>query len=490
VGPVIWWWVIWFGLCSNLEKLDGVLVIAVVRTGLVLGLMFLMIMFPRVMVMVKYVLNQFAFSESSAKALLLLLFLAVLSGLRPFKTVWRVSWNRWFATGLVALYGLTLAEFLYYCRLFGLPLNQRSVLIYDGLQTSTRLEHIHNGKAILSALIPYQGQGFDVGAPFQAVYPNWLLLLQGLLFLVVCTMSVFLVHHYQKEWTPERTLFLALGLFALVKGVVDGGPFELATAGRLALMSIVLLKGRTRQVVLTLALGLVGLGLFLEAEKGLYYNLVILSVAVVGLGLPLLFEQARRQRSASAVGGFALALIFFLGAPLLKYQMSTYHRSTASPVGAWVYGNSSLKEGWTVHVVSRGDLPATDVGVVLSANKANRLQVSQLKLERDTTPFELCRLFRLNAMRSPVVWFQQPGYVVIEGRFGMPDPAKWLDNKIVLRYAYSVKDDWTTLVLELIPGAQTNVACDLLPPGPFPTSRVELVYTQPQVSTDWIEVPR
>lgn len=460
------------------------------RTAALLGLMTLMYFSPRVMVGTRFVLNQFAFSESAAKALLLLLFLTVLSGLHPFKAVWRTSWNRWFTGCLVFLYGMTAAEYVYYCRVFGLPLNRRSVLIFDGLHTSTRPEHMHNGKAILSALIPYQGQGFDLGAPFQSVYPNWVLWPQGCLFVLLSAASVCLVHRYQKRWTPERALFLALGLFALVKGVVDGGPFELSNAGRLALMSVVLLKGQTRNRVFGMALFLSVLAFFLESHKGLGYNFLRLFIAVLGLGLPLLFERVRLRGRATDVVGFILALVFFLGVPLLQYHLYSYHRSTASPAGAWVYGGTSLKAGWTVHVVSRGELPSTDVARVLSSQKANQLQVTQLQLMRDTTPFELCRLFRLNIMRSPIVWYQKPGYVVISGRFSMPDPAGWLKNSLVLRYAFFSHKGETSLVLELVPGAQTNVACDLLPSGPFAASRVDLTYTKPQIQGEWREVSR
>ena len=93
-------------------------------------------------------------------------------------------------------------------------------------------------------------------------------------------------------------------------------------------------------------------------------------------------------------------------------------------------------------------------------------------------------------MRSPIVWYQKPGYVVISGRFSMPDPAGWLKNSLVLRYAFFSHKGETSLVLELVPGAQTNVACDLLPSGPFAASRVDLTYTKPQIQGEWREVSR
>ena len=166
---------------------------------------------------------------------------------------WKPRWNKLFVGGLVSLYALVLAEYIYYTRHFGLPLNERSVLVYDGMQSSTRLEHIHNCKAALSVLIPYLGQGFDAGAPFVAVYPKMLLLVHGVVFLVVCLMSVLLMQYYGKRLTPERTVFLALGLYPLVKGVVDGGPFSLPDAGRLAFLALIFFRGTRRNAVLVLS---------------------------------------------------------------------------------------------------------------------------------------------------------------------------------------------------------------------------------------------
>ena len=452
---------------------------AVLRTGGLLAVLLGMLHYPKVMIAVKYTLDHFAGGFSGAKAVLLVLFLTVLSAVQPFPAVWKPRWNGFFVGGLAFLYTLVLAEYVYYVRLFGMPLNQRSVLVYDGMQSSTRLEHIHNCKAALSALIPYLGQGFDAGAPFVAVYPKMLLLFHGLVFLVVCVMSVLLMQYYGQRLTPEKTVFLALGLYPLVKGVVDGGPFSLPDAGRLAFLALVFLKGARRRAVLALSLLLTTTALLIEADKGLVHNLLRLGIAMLGLSLPLLFEKARRGTSPGAWVGAVVAAISFLGAPIFTYKLYSVQQTPPFSLATWEYGSSVLKQGWTVHIVHRGELKDCEVGQILGTLKANRLSVSRLKLARETTPFELCRLYRLNVLRTPVVWYQEPGYVVVEGPFRMEDPREWLHNPIVLRYSFQEEADRTRLVLELIPGAQTNVACDLLPIGPFPTRRVDLTYTVP-----------
>lgn len=462
---------------------------AALRTGVLLAILFGMLLYPRVMIAVKYTLDHFAGGFSGAKAVLLVLFLTVLSAVQPLPSMWKPKWNTYFVGGLAFLYALVVAEYIYYVRLFGLPLNQRSVLVYDGMQSSTRLEHIHNCKAALSALLPYVGQGFDAGAPFVVVYPRGLLLFHGIVFLVVCLMSVLLMQYYGKRLTPERTVFLALGLYPLVKGVVDGGPFSLPDAGRLAFLALVFLKGRKQRAALALSILLTVFALVIEADKGLVHNSLRLGIAMLGLSLPLLFEKARREAGATARIGAVAATIAFLGAPVLTYSLYSVQQTPPFSLATWKYGSSALEEGWTVHIVHKGDLKECEVGEVVSTLKANRLSVSRVKLTRRTTPFELCRLYRLNVLRTPVVWYQEPGYVVVEGPFKMDDPAEWLHNPIVLRYSYQAEDGRTRLVLELVPGAQTNVACDLLPLGPFPTRRVDLTYTVPE-DVQWMEVVR
>jgi hypothetical protein len=284
-------------------------------------------------------------------------------------------------------------------------------------------------------------------------------------------------------------VFLALGLYPLVKGVVDGGPFSLPDAGRLAFLALVFWKGSRQRAVLVLSFLLMMIALLIEADKGLVHNLLRLGIAMLGLSLPLLIEKARLRKSPGGWLAAAVATIAFLGAPVLTYKLYSVQQTPPFSLATWEYGSSVLEQGWTVHIVHKGELKDCDVGQILGTLKANRLSVSRLKLARETTPFELCRLYRLNVLRTPVVWYQKPGYVIVEGPFKMPDPEGWLHNPIVLQYSFQEEADRTRLVLELVPGAQTNVACDLLPIGPFPTRRVDLTYTVPK-DVSWKEVVR
>ena len=462
---------------------------AVIRTALLMGLMVGMVKVPQVLVAAKYLLVNYAGGYSGAKSFLLLLFLAVLSALAPWPSVWKERWNWSVPTGLGLLYLLSVAEYLYYCRAFGLPLNQRSVLVHQGLQSSTMLGHFHTNKAALAALLPYSGQGFDSGAPFLAVFPRLVLLSHGLLFLVQATAVVAMVHHYQKNMSPERALTLALGVYPLVKGVVDGGPFSVPDAARLALLSWVFLEGFKRKLALGIAGSLGLLSLLIQGTGGVAISLMQAAISLLVLCLPLAWERVRLQglkpKSALWLG---LCLATLLGTPLLKYRILPNHRKPPYPVATWSYGNAPLQAGWVVHIVSPGSLPSTELGEVLDSNEAGRLRVSRLQLKRSTTPFELCRAFGLNVFRQPVVWYQGPGYVEIEGPFEMPPPVEWLHSPLVTRYSFEARHGWTRLVLEMVPGAQTNVACELLPNGPFATRRVDLSYHKPEVSAPWTEV--
>ena len=92
---------------------------AVLRTGGLLAVLLGMLLYPKVMVAVKYTLDHFAGGFSGAKAVLLVLFLTVLSAVQPFPAVWKPRWNGFFVGGLAFLYTLVLAEYVYYVRLFG-----------------------------------------------------------------------------------------------------------------------------------------------------------------------------------------------------------------------------------------------------------------------------------------------------------------------------------------------------------------------------------
>ena len=459
--------------------------ITVIRTGLLLALVGLVVMDPRAMVVTKFFLNQYAFAESSFKLILLLLFLTVLSAIQPLGSIWKESWNRRFSALLILLYGFTLTEYLYYCWLFQLSPTRRTVVFDGGTFSTTRIDHIHNAKAVLSVFLPYRGQAFDAGTPFLSIYPRSVLVVHGVLFLLVCLATVLLVHHYARQWTAERTLFLALAMFPLVEEVVDGGPLQLDNSTRLILVALVLTRGVYRNILLVCGFSLFFANLYLGAHKGLLFNLVTGCVGVVGLMLPLAFERMRLERSVLAGVGFVVLLTLFLGTPLWKYHHYSHFQKTNYSPGAWLYGNSKLEKGWTVHIVSGGELPKQDIGELMGTSRANRLRISHLKLNRETTPFELCRLLRLNVLRGPVTWYQEPVYAIIEGPFVLQEPAKSLDSECVQRYSLTTTRGQSRLVLELIPGSQIPVAADLMQNGPYVADKFDWTYTEPEV-TSWI----
>ena len=444
-----------------------------------------MLVNPVVLAYAKYILNNYAFGYSPMKPTLLVLFLSILSLLSLFPSPWRSSWNPLVLVGALSLYAASLAEYLHYCSQYDLSITERSVMVYDGLQSSTRLEHMHNSKAVLAQILGYAGQGFDVGRPFLAhSSPLWLWI-HGISYLLFCGLLVLFIHHYQKKLSPERAVLLGLGGYTLVKGLIDGGPFSIEDVSGFLLLTAVLLEGKARRWGLVFLTLLFTLCLGLELHKGFLYILGRILASVAALSVPLLCEQARHKASKVWLLGPIFGFGFLLLHPIADYRLQPLRRSPPYGLATIHYGHSVLKKDWNVTLVSRGSLVSGEFGEVVAQRRGNRLSVSTLKLARSTTPFELCEHYHLNILRSPVSWYPHPAYVLVEGAFEMESPERWLRSETVLATSFESKENWTKLVLKLVPGALTNVAVDILPKGPFATRRVNSSFREPEVTAPW-----
>lgn len=454
-------------------------------TGLLGTLAWLMVVNPKVLAYSKYLLDSYAFGYSPAKPLLLVVFLAALSFLSLFPVFWRPSWNPIVLVGSLLLYLASLSEHIYYSYRFGLGLTWRSVFVSQGLQSSTRLEHIHTSKAALAQLVSYGGQSLDVGRPFLAVFPSWWLLAHGLAYLVFCGIFVLFVRHYQSEQTPERALVLGLGAYTLVKGLIDGGPFAIQDIAQYLVLTAVFIKGKKRLWLMAALTLLFSACFSLEISKGFLYLVQRVLISTLALSLPLFWEQVRVKPSSRWIAAAILVTACLGLAPVLDYHLYPARRKPPYSLATIEYGNSTLEKGWNVTIVSSGLTDDGVFGEIVETRWARRLSVSTLKLSRPTTPFELCQHFELNILRSPVLWYPQSAFVVIEGPFSMEAPEHWLRSETILATSFSTDKQGTKLVLEVVPGAQTNVAVDALPPGPYPTLGVDLLYTKPKVDAPW-----
>ena len=141
---------------------------------------------------VKYVVDIIALGHSLAKTLLFLLFVFFLSLLVKWWPPVSARWSYRFAALLPVLFVGNLIQYLWYCRSYELNVNDWSAVIRDGFWTMSRLDHTHTAKAMLSALPKQLAETTDVGYAFGAIFPQPLLWLQLVLFLLTigaCTLS-------------------------------------------------------------------------------------------------------------------------------------------------------------------------------------------------------------------------------------------------------------------------------------------------------------
>lgn len=453
--------------------------------GLVLCLVALVVTFQSnlFLMSLKLVVDSFAIGHSGAKVRLFLVYLALVAALYPLPSLWRPGWLRPFLGALGTLYALSLGEHLYYCHKLGLAAIPRTVCLSNGLQSATRLQHMHGSKAVLGILTRYTGQGFDAGNPFLGVFAHWWLGFHALLFLLTGAAGLALLHHHLKKHSLWNSLSMALVVFTLVKNSCDGGFLDTQTLAAVPVLGYHLGYSPRKAGVPVLLLLLLNLALSGPAYLG--YDLWRFTSATACFSLPILCGLTIKERKWLLPCG-VLALIL-PALPLLQFAGLVRSNRLPNTPDTFLYAFRPLRAGWTVNVVSDETLSphSSQDFQVVEERTGRKVRVSRVKLNRDTTPLELCDAFSLNIFRRPVGWYQEPAYVTISGPAPLPAEKRWRSSPLVVAYL----EEPSRLSLQLIPGAGTNAAADAFGDTLYGASELTLFYQNPFPQGPWSRLP-
>lgn len=195
--------------------------------------------------------------------------------------------------------------------------------------------------------------------------------------------------------------------------------------------------------------------------NGFFLNGLLTAAA---LGLPLCVDRFRAGESKRGGIWGGLCVIALLGIPTWRYATYDFFRGPPHTLGTLAYGLRTVEAGREVCAISAFPLEdrVADGLEVVGSSRARRLTVYRLRALEDTTLLAVGRRLGLPLFRSAVKFGEAPVRVIAEGPFTCPHPREWLASEAVKSYSFETENGRTRLVLELVPGADTNVAADLL----------------------------
>ena len=403
---------------------------------------------------VKYVVDIIALGHSLAKTLLFLLFVFFLSLLVKWWPPVSARWSYRFAALLPVLFVGNLIQYLWYCRSYELNVNDWSAVIRDGFWTMSRLDHTHTAKAMLSALPKQLAETTDVGYAFGAIFPQPLLWLQLVLFLLTigaCTLSCV---HWLRNERPGRSVSFVLCSFVLVKCLIDGGLLIPEVWAAVPVFCGLLFGRRGWMVGGGATLLYAGSMFFWKTGASDIVALDLLP-GFVALSTPLLWARNR------IVGIVALACVIV--SPAARYQLVPDSRFRPHAVNTIVYAGEPLKAGWKVYIVSVGRVaplpgPFTPESELFQSETGYCL--TTVTLTADTTPLELSSLLGLEVARRPVSWYQGPVEVAARVQLREGEWNEILDQPVVESHQL----DGDRVRLRMIPGVNRDMAISVLGP--------------------------
>jgi hypothetical protein len=446
---------------------------------------------PTLLLGCKFFVDSISYGYSGAKTQLLLLFIVGLVVLSPIPSPWKPRWNNRYLWALGLLHAWAVANQAIYAHTFQASLWQRTVLIADGTYSSTGLSHIHAAKIPIAFLSGYGGHGFDAGSPFLAAFPWWWMALHSALFLGVAVASFLVVHERQKGWRWGQTLSLALGVFIVTKNGIDGGPFSPSTLVALPFLGGMLFqrRGLWAGCLLAAAGCLPGV-----CDEGLLFIAKLpreVGPAVALISLPVLLERLALHRTKADGVALLLSLTVLLSVPYWRYVTYEFYRGPSHTLGTLRFGLTKVRAGQTVNALSSSDLTgkASDLVQVSHSLSAGRLSVYRLKALRDTNLMELSRRLKIPLFRAALNVSAAPAFVEVVGPFTLPSVEQWLTSPAVLAYSFHTSPRGSRLVLEMVPGARTDLAAAVLPAAPLVCQEIRLLKQRPAVESPWLPGP-
>jgi hypothetical protein len=202
-------------------------------------------LFPLVL---KLFADPLALGDSFMKTYLLLGYSLLVALTTTFKPSAQAARSERVFIGLsIGLFAIGFAEFALLQSRLGIPIGQESLFLRAGEIASTRLTHIHNSKIVLAFFFPFEAYQFDPGLPFLPLYPRWVTVVHGSLFLLAFAALIVNLRDAKQSLSPPRFVLYALAGFILLKSTIDGGFFS----HEVPLAWIVLLSLGPRQTRIT-----------------------------------------------------------------------------------------------------------------------------------------------------------------------------------------------------------------------------------------------
>lgn len=451
---------------------SGLLLIAVIKSDFVL-------------MVLKIFVDSFALGHSGSKVKLLLAVYFVIALSSVYKLPWRPRWKSGLIVGLVLLHFLSLASYLFYCFQNGLGILPQNVCFFDGVHSSTRLQHIHTSKLVMATLFEYAGQSLDGGRPYLKFFPNWWCWIHTSIFLVVGVMALSSLQEARSCRNFPLYLCYFLVLITLLKNSLDGGPLDTQTLAAIPFFTWFSGFGVRRGAYISGAL--MALNLMLSGPDYLAYDLWRFILALITFSLPLAVNRIREDRTLQNIL-LSCALVFvWTLAPVAQFAGWVQSHRISNAVGTLLYANSELKRDWVVQVVSVGPLQLRrdDSLRIEGFYQGRRLNLTNLRLLKDTQVLALADRFGLNIFRRPISWHPKPAFVSVEGPGPLPEAAEWEQSEFVTAYLVDKSGSLNRLLLELKVGGGINVANEALGIEAYAAQSFRLNYDNPVPSGNW-----
>jgi hypothetical protein len=421
---------------------------------------------------------------------LVLLFVLAILATSPLASPWRKEWNPVFLGGIGLLNLLALIERAIFTHKAGLPMDSWAGVVLDGRYTTTRLIDIHEPMAAVSWVLSRVYPDADSGYSLVALLPGWLLFLHFLCLSAVTVIALMMVHEFAHRESTEKTICLSLCVVAMLKASIEGGPLLPEMAVPLPFLCGLLFGPKAARIGLAVAAVYLPYTLWWSGSQQFAYQGLKALGGFLFLEAPLLWEHARQSQARHWYLVVALYGAILLSLPWMQYRAAAYTRQPPFTLGTLLYGYEPLGTGKEITIFSDRDLvnfqgSPIDIQAVWRGQK---LRAYRAKVNRATTPMEICDLFGLNLWWTPVTWFEGIAYYELKGQF--PKPSKgWPSSGMVTEYQVAKEGDGTVIVFGIRGGGRLVCAVDALPPGRSILTAYRTYNSRPRMPGQWHSGP-
>ncbi len=181
--------------------------------------------------------NLFAGGRSSVKGILFVFFVAALFFIVTYLKNIKPIGVRWFVLLLSCLYGFGLGMHIFLLKAYNISIGTFIITANNNEISSSIINHIHEAKVFIGGMLQWIKGGsfatFDAGSAYFGLFPQYLVVIGGLLLVGVVVTGTFLINRYYGESSPAilgRRLFVlwyGIVVFSLIKGAIDGGILSL-----------------------------------------------------------------------------------------------------------------------------------------------------------------------------------------------------------------------------------------------------------------------